>query len=135
MDRILALDEQPPYLEVYKHAPIMYMAVCEYEAASLGVPPKDWLLWVHGVQSIIDAIAATHGLYKVKAYAQGRSCLFSISPDTPPKEQAAIMLGAAQQLLQALNKVGHLVVLHGCVLFISTLLKQSGLCIVAFVCW
>lgn len=99
-------EQQPPYLEVYKHAPLMYLSICNFDFACAQVPPKTWMVWVHSVQAAIDDIATAHGLYKMKALMQGSSCLFSISPDMPPKEQAALMLNAAKELLDALSKVG-----------------------------
>lgn len=106
MERNLELDNQPPYVEVYQHAPLMYLRICDFDAACHSLPPKQWVCWCHDVQCQIERIAAAVGIYKIKAMSQGSSCIFSISPDMPPREQAALMLASAQRMMQELRQVG-----------------------------
>lgn len=47
------------------------------------------------------------GLYKVKVISSDtQTWLFAISPDMPSRQQAEVMLQAAQQLRDVLSKVG-----------------------------
>lgn len=106
MDQILDLDAAPPYVEVYAHAPLMYMSLSNQRRGCAAVPPRQLLLWWHDVQCRIDGVASSLGLYKIKVTGQhGSSCLFSISPDMPAKQQADVMLAAAQQLKGVLAQV------------------------------
>lgn len=106
MERILDLDEQPPYVELYSHAPLMYMSLCNQRHGCSNSSPKDILCWSHGVQCKIDDIASGLGLYKIKVLGtRGTSCLFAISPDMTPKQQAHIMFDAAKELRAVLGKV------------------------------
>ena len=105
MDRILDLDRAPPYLEVYKHAPLMHMSICDFERICSELKADEWMRWVHDVHVQIDNISAQCGIYKVKTGAQGACCAFTISPDMPSKEQAAIMLNSARLLLKTINEV------------------------------
>jgi hypothetical protein len=105
MDRVLDIDLEPPYVEVYQYAPLMYLSVCDFDLLSTSLPALEWLKWLHKVHCSVDAVATQCGVYKVKSASQGGSCAFSISPDMPPREQAAILLNCAKQLLQAMTEV------------------------------
>eukprot|EP00775_Hariotina_reticulata_P006217 gene6217-6453_t len=57
-------------------------------------------------QCKIDDIASGLGLYKIKVLgSRGTSCMFAISPDMTPKQQAHIMFDAAKELRKVLAKV------------------------------
>lgn len=105
MDRVLDLDLEPPYVEVYQYAPLMYLSLCDFDLLSTSLPALEWLKWLHKVHCSVDAVATQCGVYKVKSASQGGSCAFSISPDMPPREQAAILLNCAKQLLRTMTEV------------------------------
>lgn len=106
MERILDVSQQPPYVEVYSHAPLMCATLANTRQALAPLAPEDAVFWCHEVHSIMDDITFNLGLYKVKVLSNdGHTCLYSISPDMPPQQQADVMLHAAKQLRQALSKV------------------------------
>lgn len=103
----LDVDDQPPYVEVYSHHPLMYLSLTDYQKqACQQVSPRELLYWCHAVQCKIDDVAGRLGLCKMKIMGQfGPSCMFTISPDMPPKQQADVLLTAAQLLRATLSKV------------------------------
>ncbi|KAF8070908.1 Ighmbp2 [Scenedesmus sp. PABB004] len=106
MEQILDVSgAQPPYVELYSHAPLMLMSLCNHRLAAAQATPRELLYWCHSVQCAVDDVAAAAGLYKIKGPGPAPSCLFTVSPDMPPKQQADVMLGAAQQLRALLGKV------------------------------
>ena len=106
MDRILDLNQQPPYVELYSDAPLMCASLVNTRQALVGWSPSEQVHWCHIVQCQIDDIASGLGLYKVKVLSnENQACLFAISPDMPSRQQAEVMLHAAQQLRDALTQV------------------------------
>lgn len=103
----LDVDDQPPYVEVYSHHPLMYLSLTDYQQQACQlVPPRELLYWCHGLQCRIDDIAGRLGLYKIKMMGQqGPSCMFTISPDVPPKQQADVLLTAAHMLRTTIAQV------------------------------
>lgn len=107
MDRILDLNQQPPYVEVYSDAPLMCASLVNTRQAMAGSSPTEQVYWCHSIQCRMDDIASSLGLYKIKILSNdNQTCLFAISPDMPSQQQAEVMLHAAQQLRDTLSQVG-----------------------------
>jgi hypothetical protein len=105
MDGLLDVDQQPPYVEVYSDAPLMCASLVNARQVMASSSPTEQAYWSHGVHCTMDDIATTSGLYKVKILSESHTCLFAISPDMPPRQQAEVMLQAAQQLRDVLSQV------------------------------
>jgi len=84
---MLSVFDQPPYVEVYKHAPLMLLKLSNAEKMCNMLPPKKWVLLCHSVHRKIDAAVAAAGLFKIGAAMQGMGCLFTTSPGLPATEQ------------------------------------------------
>lgn len=101
------VDQQPPYVEIYSDAPLMCASLVNTRQAMSSSSLPELVNWCHGVHRTVDAVANSLGLCKVKALGDDSlTCLFSISPDMPSRQQAEVMLHAAQQLLATLSQVG-----------------------------
>lgn len=107
MQMIVDIDQQPPYVELYSDAPLMCASLVNTRQAMAGSTSLPELVyWCHGVHRVMDKVAGRLGLVKIKALSNdSQTCLFSISPDMPSRQQAEVMLHAAQQLLAALSQV------------------------------
>lgn len=107
VDLIMDIDQQPPYVEVYSDAPLMCASLVNTREAMAGSSSLPELVhWVHGVHRTMDEVASRLGLFKMKALSNdSQTCLFAISPDMPSRQQAEVMLHAAQQLLAMLSQV------------------------------
>jgi len=106
MERILDINQQPPYVEVYSDAPLMCASLVNTRQALAGSSPAEQVYWCHGIQCQMDDIASSLGLYKIKVLSNdNQACLFAISPDMPSRQQAEVMLHAALQLRDALSQV------------------------------
>jgi hypothetical protein len=68
--------------------------------------PTEQVCWSHGVQCTMDDVTSSLGLFKVKVLSSdSQTCLFAISPHMPGRQQAEVMLMAAQQLRDVLSQV------------------------------
>lgn len=107
MERLLDVDQQPPYVEVYSDAPLMCASLVDTRSAMASSTPQELVYFSHGVHCTIDDVASSLGLYKVKVLSSdSQTCLFAISPEMPSRQQAEVMLHAAQQLRDVLSQVG-----------------------------
>lgn len=108
MDRVLDVNQQPPYVELYSDAPLMCASLVSTAQGMAGRSPAEQVYWCHGVHCTMDDIANSLGLYKVKVISSDtQTCLFTTSPDMSSRQQAEVMLQAAQQLRDVLSQVGH----------------------------
>lgn len=107
MDRMLeVVDDRPPYVEMYCDAPLMCASLVNTRRAMASSSPTEQVCWSHGVHCTMDDIANSLGLFKVKVLSNdSQTCLFAISPDMPGRQQAEVMLTAAQQLRDVLSQV------------------------------
>lgn len=107
MDMMLDVaDDRPLYVEMYCDAPLMCASLVNTRRAMASSSPTEQVWWSHGVHCTMDDIASSLGLFKVKVLSNdSQTCLFAISPDMPGRQQAEVMLTAAQQLRDVLSQV------------------------------
>lgn len=55
MDRVLDVNQQPPYVELYSDVPLMCASLISTRQGMAGRSPAEQVYWCHGVHCTMDA--------------------------------------------------------------------------------
>lgn len=98
-------NDQPPYLEVFRDAPLIHLCICSFDDISQSLRTKEWLEWVHSLQLVLERTCTLHDLYMVHPHGQGGSYLLSASPAIAVQEQTEKAFDAARDLFDVFKEI------------------------------